>query len=383
MSKKVLITGATGAIGSALVPHFLREEETRVVLLLRAESPWRLHERLARLFAFWELDPDGRLAARVEALAGDVAAPRLGLEEGTYRRLCGDVTHIVHAAGNVKLNQPLADAGRTTLAATQHVVALADAAQRHGPFRKLDLVSTVGVAGRTHGLIPEQPLLRPRTFRNSYEAAKARAEAWLFTQAPAGLPLTVHRPSMVVGDSQTGRVIHFQVFYYLCHFLAGKRTRGLVPEPGNVKLDLIPIDYVAAAIHQASNRSDAAGRVFHLCSGPTHSPTLATLMVRLRALLQARGERLPRLKFLPPRWLGRLFNLGSCFASARMRRALQALPFFLAYLDDEQEFDNAQSRAFFAAGGLELSPVEQYLGRVLDYYWDAKAMRRVLSAPGR
>ena len=53
----------------------------------------------------------------------------------------------------------------------------------------------------------------------------------------AGLPATIHRPSMVVGDSQTGKVIHFQVFYHLCEFLSGRRTLGIVPDTGDAALD--------------------------------------------------------------------------------------------------------------------------------------------------
>ena len=54
-----------------------------------------------------------------------------------------------------------------------------------------------------------------RTFHNTYEQAKAEAEEYLYPfMADERLPITIHRPSMVVGDSMTGKAISFQVFYH-------------------------------------------------------------------------------------------------------------------------------------------------------------------------
>jgi thioester reductase-like protein len=169
-----------------------------------------------------ELSPENnRLAGRVELLRGDVAERRLGLDEATHARLLSEVTHVVHAAGNVKLNRSLAEARRDAVMPLREIVTFCRGCR---PFRELDYISTVGVAGRLRGLVPEAPLARPRVFRNTYEHAKADAEDELWAAIRAGLPATVHRPSMVVGDSHTGKIIHFQVFYHLCAYLSGART---------------------------------------------------------------------------------------------------------------------------------------------------------------
>jgi thioester reductase-like protein len=367
--KTVLITGATGAVGSALVPLFLREEGTAVRLLLRADSEDHLRERLEGLCRFWELDPhDAGVRSRLEALRGDVSASLLGLEPGVYRRLAGEVTHLIHAAGNVKLNQPLIEARRSAVDSLREVVGLARAGLEAGSLAKLDYVSTVGVAGRTRGLVREAPFREPHPFHNTYEAAKAEAEATLLDEMGAGLPATIHRPSMVVGDSQTGKVIHFQVFYYLSEFFAGRKTWGVVPTTGGVRLDIIPADYVARALHLASGRADAVGRLFHLCSGPDHALGLSDLAERVRALFRRAGVPVPRLRSVSPRWLRLLLPVVSRLAPPGPRRALQSLPFFLAYLDEEQLFDNTQTRAFFAPRGLDVPPVEGYLEKVVGYY---------------
>jgi thioester reductase-like protein len=371
--RSVLITGATGVLGSTLVPLFLTEPGTVVRLVLRASSDLQLRERLGQLFAFWELSPsDPAIAGRVEAFRGDVSAPKLGVGEENWERLSGEVTHVVHAAGNVRLNQPLKEARKSAVEAARHVVAFCQACQCRGRFAKLEFVSTVGIAGRTPGLIRERPYLEPREFRNTYEAAKAEAEEFVWRNLERGLPATIYRPSMIVGDSRTGKTVHFQVFYYLSEFLAGMKTWGFVPETGRVKLDIIPSDCVAQAIQLGSGRPEATGRIMHLCSGPGHAVRVADLIPRLCAFYQANGVTLPALRLLPPDWMRLALPLVSRLAPPKRRRMLDSLPFFLDYLKEEQEFDNGRTQAFFSGDCLRIPPAAEYLERVLGYYWAKK-----------
>src|SRR5262249_47879396 len=163
--------------------------------------------------------------------------PFLGLDRPSYERLSREVTHVVHAAGNVKLNRPLEEARRSAVDAAGHVVSFVDACRACGGFQKLRFLSTVGVVGKMPGTVPERAFPEARAFRNSYEAAKAEAETFLLEHMARGLPATVHRPSMVVGDSRDGRIIQFQVFYHLCEFLSGRRTAGVIPGARDIRLD--------------------------------------------------------------------------------------------------------------------------------------------------
>jgi nucleoside-diphosphate-sugar epimerase len=334
----VLITGATGVIGSELVPLFL-DDAFQVRLIVRARSPDHVRQRMDELFRYWQRRPDDpRWAGRLEALIGDVSRPKLGLDIPTFDRLARQLTHIVHAAGNVKLNQTIEEARRGAVDPARHVAELARACQRSGQFVKLDAVSTVGVAGRMPGLVPERPLTEPRQFHNNYERAKAEAENYLLGELAAGLPVTIHRPSMVVGRSDNGRVIRKQIFYYLCEFLTGKPTWGFLPNFGDAKLDIIPVDYVARAIHLCARRPDSVGRIVHLCSGPEKSIRLVDLSERLRRLARQNGQKLPRLRFLPVAWFRRALGLLTALTWGRPRRRLAALPYFLSYLEEPQDF---------------------------------------------
>jgi thioester reductase-like protein len=381
--RTILVTGGSGAIGSVLARYLLDEEDTRVRLLLRARSRAHLDERLQELYHFWDIDPkEGCVSARVEAVAGDVTLPRLGLDESIYRRLTAEVTHVIHSAGNVKLNRPLDEARRSAVDSAGHIVSFAGACGRNGSFQKLEYVSTVGVAGKMAGTVPERAFVEPRSFRNSYEAAKAEAEAFLLRQMDEGLSATIHRPSMVVGDSRDGKIIQFQVFYYLCEFLSGGRTAGFVPDARDIQLDIIPVDYVARAIQASSIRSDATGRIFHLCAGPSQAPRINDLANRVRHFFASHGRHTPSLHRIPPAVLRSLLPVATWLAPATIRPSLQSLPYFLAYLDGPQTFANVRSQEFFSAEGVNVPPVDTYLETVLSYYLSRETGPAKFSAAG-
>ena len=364
----VFITGATGVIGSELVPLFLDSGDFNVRLLIRAKSPEHLRERMQELYAYWEKSPkDEGIRGRLEAMCGDVCLPKLGLADAAYDRLAAEVTHIVHSAGNVKLNQTIDEARRNALDPARRLVALARACQQQGQLRKFDAVTTIGVAGRMPGLIPERSLSEPREFHNNYERAKAETEDYLLQELAAGLPLTIHRPSMVVGRSDNGKVFRKQVFYYLCEFLSGRKTGGFLPEFGNAALDIIPVDYVARAIHLAATQPDSVGRIFHLCTGPDHALRLKDLVARVRSLAADRGEKLPGLRYLPNRWFDRIMPLARMVTWGRTRRAIANLPFFLAYLAESQSFATAESTGYFAPRNVQVPAVAEYLASLLEH----------------
>ncbi len=364
--KHYFITGATGAIGSALIPLLLADPATQVTLLLRAKSVEELPARIEELHRFWQVDAgDMATRQRVHGLRGDVTAAAFGLNAQQYRDLAAECTHIIHSAGNVRMNLPIEQARRSAIVSAQSIIDLAHACRR---LEKIEFVSTVGVGGRTHGQVPEQWLTDGRQFHNTYEQAKAEAEALVEREVSAGLPLTVHRPSMVVGDSKSGRIIHFQVFYHLCEFLSGQRTFGMAPAFGRARLDIVPADYVAKLIAWSSTTPATRGRVLHSCSGPELALGLNPLRTRVRREFTRAGRHVPAVIDLSTGAFRTILNVASWLMPAEARRAVKTLPVFLDYLATEQTFANKQTLALSAADGLVLPEPEDYLGPVLGYY---------------
>lgn len=364
--KAVFLTGATGAIGSALAPLYLAEPDTRVALLLRPKRGRDPSSRLEDLGKFWGLDKADSRWNRIEAVAGDASLPRFGIAEKEYERLSRSTTHIVHCAGAVKMTLPLEEARAHAVVPARSALDLAQACLRAGQLQAVDFVSTVGVGGRTPGLIPERPLPEVRAFHNTYEQAKAEAEKVVFERW-ADLPVTVHRPSMVVGESGTGRIIHFQVFYHLCEFLSGQRTYGLMPALHGASLDIIPVDYVARAIHWSSHNPDRQ-RILQLCSGPRDAVPLLALVERVRTRATRAGSSLLPVRYVPLSVFRIAMPVLGLLASSKIRRALANLELFLAYLEELQTFDNARTRVLLERNGIRVPSVPSYIDRVLDYY---------------
>ena len=374
---QVFLTGASGTIGSALVPRLLEAPGSTVTVLLRARDPADLAERLAALRTRWGHGPGDPRSTRVVGLRGDISLPNLGLTAQAWDALARQSTHIIHCAASVKLNMTPEQAAATAVAPTRAILALARRCAASGQLRKVDLVSTVGVWGRSPGVMPERRLPDVCSFHNTYEAAKAEAERIVWSEG-GELPITVHRPSMVVGDSVNGNVIHFQVFYHLCEFLSGKRTFGIMPSLGHTRLDTVPVDWVAGAIAWASEHPQTAGRILHLCSGPDQAIAITELQHQVRQAWQANGQRLPRLRTLDRRWLERLVPVLGALGGARARRALRGLPPVLAYLAEDQGFANTQTVHTLTAAGLPLPAVRSYLPAVLSFYLNQQRSPRAV-----
>ncbi len=365
------VTGASGVVGSAFIGRLLREPDTKATILLRPKRGEDVETRLEQLFQFWGISKsDTQKRARIHVLKGDVSESRFGLRDEDYSRLASELTHIVHSAAVVKMNLPLVEARAVAVGGAREIRDLAERAQKHH-LRKIEFVSTVGVLGKRQKTLSEHWLHEPRMFHNTYEAAKAEAENIAEEAFCRGLPITVWRPSMVVGDSNTGNIIHHQVFYYLCEFFSGTRTFGVFPSFGGTRLDLIPVDVLVEAMWRSSLSPGLAGRIMHACSGARAVP-LEPLRARVQELYRAQG-RTTALRFsIPSRAFGAGAKLAARFASPKSRGAIESLPIFLAYLEDQQRFGNEETSRWMAGIGLEFPDPMSYVDRVVTAYLERK-----------
>ena len=365
--KHYFITGATGVIGAALTPVLLEDETISVDLLIRAKSRDHLNERMEKLFEFWEFDTGDERKERINAVTGDISLPQFGMAESDYNFISGHCTHIIHCAGNVRMNLPIEEARRCSVDSSKNVIALAQACQKNNHLEKIEFVSTVGVGGRMKGVVPESWIEKEREFHNTYEQAKAEAEDYIKTHVEKGLPITVHRPSMVVGNSKTGKIIHFQIFYHLCEFLSGRRSLGVIPDTGEIRLDTIPSDYVAKVIAWSSKDLDTSGQIFHECSGPKDAILISELKQQVQGLFKAKGVPLPR-SFSIPVWLFKLIlPVIGLAVTGKAKRAMKALPVFFDYLSENQSFENSRTTKI-VNDKIERPVVGLYLEQVLSSY---------------
>lgn len=363
------ITGASGVVGSAIVPKILQQTDAEILVMLRPKGEAGLASRLDDLKSFWtEHYPEitDSIDTRVKAVKGEITEPELGLEPSTLAEIRERCTNIIHSAASVRMNMPLEEAEKTALYPVNSVISLG---RTCAALKKVEFISTVGVGGRWEGPLPERWIREERQFHNTYEESKAAAEVVIQQAVEVGFPASVHRPSMVVGDSATGAVIHFQIFYFICDFLSGKRTMGLFPKLGQATLDVVPNDFVANAVVAAAEDPSTAGQIFHLCSGPEQALKLVELREIVKTKFKAAGKLgwLPRLD-LSRENFSRVLNAVARFLSERDRRAIGTLPIYLDYLTGIQQFGNTDSLKRLDERGVKAADNVAVVENALNYY---------------
>ena len=379
--KTVLVTGGTGIVGSAVIARLLSEPQVRVLALVRAPSSLAASARLdATLAAMGVRERTATNSDRICALAGDAEQPHFGLGTKDYEELATTCTHLMHCSGAVRMNLPLEAARRSAIDSVSNIIHLARSLADARKLVKVDVVSTVGVAGREQRLLREDWVGADHRFHNTYEQAKAEAEQLVHAAVRSGLPFSLHRPSMVVGHSRTGHILHFQVFYYLVEFLSGRRTRGFFPDFGSAKLDIVPVDFVAEAIVRSCGSHATIGKILHLCAGQEEALSLRDLQAIVREHLTARGERVPSTHFISPALFRTASKALRLLADAKTRSALDTLPVFLDYLGSDQAFDNSRTNAWLTSEKIRVPRAIDYLARVLDFYLVAKHAPKI---PGK
>jgi len=137
-------------------------------------------------------------------------------------------------------------------------------------------VSTAFVGGRREGTFSERDLDLSADFRNTYEQSKAEGE-WLIASTPE-LPVVVARPSMVVGHSAGGWTPVFNNVYWPIRAFERGLFRTIPTDPGAL-IDIVPVDYVAAAI-VALCEADAVTGTYALVAGD-RALSAAELLQRL------------------------------------------------------------------------------------------------------
>jgi len=164
----ILVTGATGFLGTQLVRELLdRQPQARLALLIR-DRPGRSGQQRADEF----IPPADR--SRVEVFSGDVGHPKCGLENAAYQRLTAEITRVIHSAATVRFDHSLDEARRINVEGTRRVLDFAAAAPQ---LRSLAYVGTAYVAGERTDLVREDELAIGQGYRNTYEQTKAEAEA--------------------------------------------------------------------------------------------------------------------------------------------------------------------------------------------------------------
>lgn len=252
--RHVLVTGYPGFISKRLVRALLADRPRLQMTVLVEDA--RQAEAEADLR---ELGADRN--RRVRVAVGDVARMDAGLA-GPEIAALADVTHVFHLAGVQRVDAAPELLERVNVDGTRNVLALA----REMPdLKRFVHFSSCFVSGDREGVITEDELDAGQRFRTVYEETKARGEK-LARAAMKDLPVTVVRPSIVVGSSETGEVDQLDGVYQIAILVVTSPVTVPLPLPGsgNAPLNLVPVDFVTKAVAHLALDPRAEGRTFHI-----------------------------------------------------------------------------------------------------------------------
>jgi thioester reductase-like protein len=256
LEETVFLTGFPGFIAGRLVEK-LAEEGARLLLLVQPS----LLDRAKKYVA--EYRRSGRFADdQFQLLPGDITQPGLGLSADDFELAQNETTSLFHLAAIYDLMVKRDLAMKVNVDGTLNVNQFALSVKQ---LRRYHYISTCYVAGKRKGVIHENELAHDAGFRNYYEETKYLAETEVATLMDR-LPITIHRPAVVCGDSKSGETAKYDGIYYLLHYLRRSPNMLSIPNIGNRKvgLNLVPVDFVIDGIAALAQDETAIGKTVQL-----------------------------------------------------------------------------------------------------------------------
>jgi thioester reductase-like protein len=346
----VFLTGATGFLGMEVLARLLEQGDREVIALVRARDDVGAQERIDGVLAQLWRDP-APYRDRVRAVAGDVTSDGLGMSSAMRTALAEDVGAILHCAASISFDMPLDEARQINVEGTREVIGFARECKALGRLERFVHVSTAYVSGKYEGTFRERQLDAGQEFRNTYEQTKWEAEH--IVREATDLAPAIARPSIVMGESDSGWTPAFNVLYWPLRAF----SRGLfdeIPALPSAHVDVVPVDYVADALERLLDVDDQG--VFNLVAG--REAPFANELVEMAC---DRFDR-PRPEVVPE---------GG--PDDDEHGAV-----YMPYFDMEIVFDDSRTRA--ALPGLRPPNVSEFFNTLMDYAeetrWGKRPMTR-------
>lgn len=255
-NETIFTTGFPGFLATRLVKG-LAAEGASFILLTQPLFVAQAKERAKEI-----AEETGAPLDRFRVVEGDIAEPGLGLSPIELERARAETSSLFHLAAIYDLAVSSGIASHVNVEGTLNVNEFAKSIRN---LRRYHYVSTCYVAGRREGRILESELHHNEGFRNHYEETKYLAEVGV-EALKSELPITIHRPSVVCGDSRTGETAKYDGVYYLIHYLRKWPTGLTLLNIGNreVCLNMVPVDFVIDAIVALAQDERAIGATVQL-----------------------------------------------------------------------------------------------------------------------
>ena len=346
-----LFTGFPGFLGVELLPRVLqRDPQRRAVCLVQGKFA-----DLARRKADELVQADPGLDGRITLVEGDITVPDLGLDDPAG--IAANLSEIWHLAAVYDLSVPRDLGMRVNVDGTRHVC---DLAERADGLQRLHYVSTCYVSGRYTGPFGEDDLDVGQHFDNFYEETKFLAEVEVRARRAGGLPTTVYRPAIVVGDSTNGETQKYDGPYFALQWLLRQpKALAVLPvigDPTASRFNIVPRDFVTEAIVALSADERSKDRTYQLAD-----PRPLTVDELYREMGRATGRRILRVPLT--RRLAKLAIEKLPGVEQVMRIPSDAVD----YLTLPTHYLSANTQADLDGTGVGCPPLPSYLPTLVDF----------------
>jgi len=347
LDETIFLTGFPGFIAARLVKR-LATEGARFLLLVQPAFMERAREEAARIVA--EIDAPGNVLNLIE---GDITQPDLGLSPTASAAALKETTILFHLAAIYDLAVERGLAMRVNVEGTRNVNQFVLSLPK---LKHYHYVSTCYVAGLRTGVIQETELQHEAGFRNFYEESKYLAELEVEALKPIR-PVTIHRPSVVCGDSRTGETAKYDGIYYLIHYLRKQPSLLSLFNIGNlrVSLNLVPVDFVVEAMTALTRDERTIGATLQLAD--PNPLTTHELFEAIAKALAGHGSRIT----LPAKLVRSSLSLPLSPTITGLPHA--GVPYFFL----NQTYDTTHSHELLSARGIDCPRFPDYVGKLVEY----------------
>ncbi|MCH9757170.1 MAG: thioester reductase domain-containing protein [Gammaproteobacteria bacterium] len=259
-AKAVLLTGATGFLGSFILNELLEQTDKVIYCLVRADSIEKAFERIKLQFNQYGLK-GLKHQSRVRCVPGDLSKPNFGLIEQAYVDLAQTVDAIYHCGARLSFVDPYDNLKKINLEGTRSVIQFACAQKT----KHIHHVSSIAVydSDTYKGLSEADETLsleNSQGFHSGYDETKWASEMLIAEARMRGVPVTVYRPGNISGDSRTGVCSATDLVGMM---IKGCIALGVAPDDDAI-VDVVPIDYVSRALVCLSLNEASHGEIYNL-----------------------------------------------------------------------------------------------------------------------
>jgi thioester reductase-like protein len=341
------ITGFPGFIAGRLLSR-LATNYRRFSLLVQHQFLESAKERVAEI-----VEKAGVSETHFTLISGDISLPDLGMPDEIRSALIEETTDVFHLAAIYDLGVDKQLAHTVNVLGTRNINQFCMSLPR---LRRYNYVSTCYVAGKRTGKILETELEHNEGFKNHYEETKYLAEVDV-ESLKKDLPVTIIRPSVVIGDSKTGETSKYDGIYSLIHYLrkAPKLFRLLNVGNYKVRLNLVPVDYVVDGLVTLAEDDRAVGKTVALADpDPLFTAELFDVLAR-----EMSGKTSV---MRPPSWLVER-SLMLPFSPALTGLPHSGVPYFFI----SQHYDTSVADELLKRSGVKCPRFNDYARNIIDF----------------